>query len=136
MIWLLLILFELKHFICDYPLQTEIMLKKGSAKSTEWIPALLVHCLVHSMGAMLVCIVFIFICSSVTGVAPTKDKANVMFYIAFVDFILHFVIDRIKAHPKIGGRWKSNQKAFWNALGLDQAAHHLCQFGYIYLLTR
>jgi hypothetical protein len=42
-----------------------------------------------------------------------------------LDMMSHFVIDRIKADPKLGGRWKNTQPEFLWALGADQLAHGL-----------
>ncbi len=51
------------------------------------------------------------------------------------DFIVHFVVDRVKAHPDLGGRWKADNPKFWWALGGDQAIHHLTHYIIIYVLV-
>lgn len=90
MVFYALIFFQVKHFIADYPLQTPYMLKKFG-KGTEWILPLTAHAAVH--GAL----TLIFILAIKPAAWP----------LALVDFGVHFIVDRIKASPHLGGRWKS-----------------------------
>lgn len=114
----LIVAFHLKHFLCDYPLQTAVMLKKNSLDAATWIPALAHHALVHAAGTATVCILYALTTRS--GSAGSWAAPLML-----VDFATHFAIDRVKAHPRLGGRWKPSEPAFWSALGADQAAHHL-----------
>ncbi len=109
MLWFLLIMFQIKHFLCDYPLQRHGS-RKGSMQPREWIGDLVEHAGVHVVGTFCVC------------VALDWRKALCL---AAVDGVLHFGVDRVKAHPRMGGRWKPTHKLFWVALGADQAVHHL-----------
>lgn len=120
MIWLLLLLFQIKHFLCDYPLQTPQMLAKGAVAPQVWIPALIAHSAVHAAGTLLIAL----------SVAP-----QLAFALAVADFALHFVVDRIKASPALGGRWAPNVPQFWWALGFDQLAHHAINIGFVYVLV-
>lgn len=114
---LLLFLFQIKHFICDYPLQNTYML--GKMKSTGWIKPLASHSAVHSLGT-------IFIVSWINPILAI--------ILGVTDFILHFIVDRLKASPNLGGRFKPEQQYFWWALGLDQMAHHLINYVFIYII--
>lgn len=117
---LLLIAFQVKHFICDYPLQTEFMLKKNSERSIIWIPALTCHCIVHALGTLTITMII-----------------NPRFvWLSLIDFALHFIVDRLKASPKLGGRWPLPTDGFWNALGMDQMAHHIFNILFVWLLVR
>lgn len=116
-VFLLLIAFQLKHFICDYPLQTQYML--GKMKSTGWFKPLAAHSAVHSIGT-------IFIVSWINPILAIV--------LGVVDFILHFIVDRIKASPTMGGRWKPEQPQFWWALGADQMTHHIINYIFIFLI--
>lgn len=115
--FLLLVILQVKHFICDYPLQTPYMLQKASVD--KWIKPLLAHSIVHSVGTFLVFAYF-----------------NVAYALCFAmaDLILHFIVDRIKASPNIGNRWGIEKPQFWWALGLDQMSHHLINFAFVYIL--
>jgi hypothetical protein len=113
-IFLLLILFQIKHFLCDYPLQTPYMLKKFSA---DWRKPLTAHAGVHAAGTYLICLFF----GGIFGALV----------LAMLDFTAHFAIDRAKV---VYGSFPMEDKRFWWALGLDQAAHHLTHLLIIALL--
>ena len=115
--FILLLLLQIKHFICDYPLQNQFMLKKANKEG--WFIPLLAHSAVHSVGTF---IVFCFI------------SFNMAFCFAIADLILHFIVDRLKASPNIGNRWTMDKPQFWWALGLDQMAHHLINIIFVYIL--
>ncbi len=143
----LLVFFQIKHFVADYPLQNTYML--GKFKDKGWVLPLSAHCLVHA--------VFTF-CIAVIYVSPLISAS-----LALLDFVIHFAMDRIKASPKMLGRYKcislfeysylndlasgtANNKAareqaqvnleqrmksnkyFWWSLGLDQAVHHFTHY--------
>ena len=114
-VFLLLVLFQIKHFICDYPLQTSYML--GKMGKTNWVKPLAAHAGVHAIGTFIVVLVVTF--------------SPIAIVFALVDFVLHFIVDRIKASPDLGGRWKLDQPYFWWALGADQMAHHLINYLFI-----
>lgn len=117
---MLLVLFQLKHFICDYPLQNAYML--GKMKTTGWIKPLAAHSTVHAWFTFLIILLI--------------QPNNVLMYLLIpaADFILHFVVDRLKASPNIGGRFKPEQPYFWWALGIDQMAHHIINYVFIYII--
>lgn len=117
---ILLLVFQIKHFICDYPLQNVYML--GKMKSTGWIKPLAVHSAVHAWFTFLIMLL----------VQPN----NVLLYLLIpaADFILHFTVDRIKASPNLGGKFKQEQPYFWWALGADQMAHHIINYVFIYII--
>ena len=89
MIWLLLVLYQVKHFVCDYPLQGKYMLGKFKG-GRDWILPLAAHAGVHGVATFL-----ITLC--------VKPKSA--FLIALFDMVVHFTMDRIKASPGLlGGR--------------------------------
>lgn len=114
---MLLILFQLKHFICDYPLQTQYML--GKMNKTGWVLPLLAHSSVHAIGTFIIVVFYNFYLALV---------------LAIIDLVLHFIVDRLKASPTLGGKFKPEQPYFWWALGADQMAHHLINYVFIYLI--
>ena len=155
-VFLLLVIYQIKHFLADYPLQGKYMLGKFKG-GTDWVAPLLAHACVH--GAFTLLIASAFHC----GYAP---------YLAVLDATLHFIMDRIKASPNMLGRFKAlsanemreilyeqehyikkfpgtttalnmqddfNRKLksnvlFWWSLGLDQMVHHLTHYLVIYLI--
>ena len=119
-IFILLIAFQIKHFVCDFPLQNKYML--GKMNKENWARPLLAHSLVHSFGTFVVVVI-----------ATANIYISIM--LSIVDLILHFIVDRLKASPKLGGRFKMDQPYFWWALGLDQMAHHIINYIFIVIIV-
>jgi len=115
---LMLFAFQIKHFIADYPLQNTYML--GKFKEYGWVAPLSVHCAVHSLITFLICSYFGF---------------YVAILAACFDFVIHFTMDRIKASPKLLGRYKQDNPKFWWALGFDQMVHHLTHYLIIFAVV-
>lgn len=148
-IFILLLLFQLKHFLCDYPLQGKYMLGKF-LPYPKFIVPLTAHCFVHLSITYLICYYY---------------RPDLAFYLAWLDFVCHFIMDRIKASPNLLGRFKpltaemykfnyeglqiqlknkwdttktktvlKHNTYFWWSLGLDQMVHHCTHYLIIYLL--
>jgi hypothetical protein len=113
MIFVLLVVFQLKHYLADFPLQNAYML--GKFKESGWVLPLTAHCGVHAYMTLMIAAV-------VTG------NVGVMVGVAALDFSLHFAMDRLKASPKMWGRFKPTETRFWSALGFDQMFHHLTHY--------
>jgi hypothetical protein len=161
MIWILLIIYQIKHFLADYPLQGKYMLGKFKPYP-EYIHPLLCHALVHGGFT------FVIACCVNPGVAVRC---------AILDIVVHFIVDRVKASPDLGGRFQALSKKeytehakavqslsdapvprhpeiqlaldnmkidfeprlksntyFWWALGIDQGFHHLTHYFIIWML--
>ncbi len=117
--FLLLTIYQVKHFIADFPLQREYMLRKTRA-GWDFAPPLAVHCAVHAMLTLIIIGIF----------APT------LWWLAMLDFVVHFIMDRIKSGPKYLGRYNNLHKpAFWSCLGFDQMVHHLTHFYIVFELV-
>lgn len=86
----LMIFFLLKHFIADFILQTEYHLKKFLPDWGFFLP-LLDHCMIHALFTAGI----LFLC-----------RPDLM-WLAAVDAVVHFFVDRIKAGPKYFGRFKA-----------------------------
>ena len=85
----LLILFQIKHYVCDFLLQNEYMLGKFKP-GWDFVLPLLAHSAVHGVATLGICL----------SVAPN------LWWLALVDVGTHFCIDRIKASPNLLGRFK------------------------------
>lgn len=139
-IFLLLVAYQIKHFVCDYPLQGEYMLRKFSRDPRIWVPALAAHAGVQALGTMVIAGLYL-------GFNPW------VLALMGMDFATHFVMDRFKADPDLLGRFKPltgpeyqqavaqgrqdrilGNKFFWWALGFDQMVHHLTHYVIIYIL--
>lgn len=119
LIFVLLVVFQLKHFFADFPLQNRYMLQK---QRSDWsfVPPLALHCAIH---AALTLIIVLF-------VEPS------MWWLAVADFTFHFVMDRLKSGPRYLGRFADVSKtSYWAALGFDQMVHHLTHIWIIWMLV-
>lgn len=101
---ILFFVFNLKHLLADYPLQGRYMLGKFK-EWPEFILPLAAHSGVHSVFTFVITWVYI----SLTG-NITSDRLNLLFYLPLLDFMAHFVMDRIKADGKLLGRFESMSK--------------------------
>jgi hypothetical protein len=160
-IFILLIVYQIKHFLADYLLQGKYMLGKFSP-GWEFFNPLLAHCNVHGWMTFVIALI-------------ATSNSRYAAFLALLDLVIHFIMDRIKAGPKYLGRFKSlsendferhemdmkslgdfeniqsvrdvmgrtnkrwdkslrNNKLFWWCLGLDQMVHHLTHYLIIYLI--
>jgi uncharacterized membrane protein len=117
-VFALLLVFQAKHFLADFPLQGRYMLGKFKP-GWDFLSPLLAHVSVHGLMTLAICLY----------VRPA------LWWLALVDMVAHFAMDRIKAGPKYLGRWKPDNKLFWWALGIDQAWHHLTHYAIIWALV-
>lgn len=93
MIFLLLILFQIKHGLCDFPFQTPYMLQKFKDKG--WVLPLSAHAGTHALGTFLI-----------LNLIPVRVPFEWTLILALFDFVVHFIVDRIKASPKLLGRYQ------------------------------
>ncbi len=115
----LLVIYQIKHFVADFPLQREYMLRKTRPEWDFLLP-LSMHCLVHASLTLLICLIF---------------NAS-LWWLAIFDFVIHFLMDRLKSGPRYLGRFNNLKRSgFWNVLGLDQMVHHLTHIYIIYMIV-
>jgi E3 ubiquitin-protein ligase DOA10 len=101
-----------KHVIADFVLQNSWM-AIGKDQKTGWALPLLAHCLVHLVLALVLILV----------IAPR------FWFIAFIDFAIHIVVDRAKGICSSTFNVTQEHPWFWTLIGVDQALHHLTGFG-------
>ena len=160
-VFILLVAFTIKHFIADFPLQSEYMLKK-SGRGTTWVLPLLAHSSVHAFLTLVILTAF-RLYSEVSHIVELPWSQVIT--LVLIDLTIHAVTDIIKASPYLLGRYQlvgnrevkaaikgfrfksdrtkflnrlrainRDQKYFWWALGADQMVHHLTNIGIIYLI--
>lgn len=111
--FLLLVVFQFKQYLADFPLQRQYMLTGKVQAGWDFVFPLAIHCTVHATLTLAILLV--------------ADPR--MWWLCFFDFVMHFTMDRIKSSPRFLGRFNNLQKAaFWNCLGLDQTVHHLTHY--------
>ncbi len=117
-LFILLIIFQIKQFVADFPLQNRYMLQK-TRSDWSFIPPLALHCAIHALITLVI----------VTFLQPQ------LWWLAIFDFIVHFTMDRIKAGPRYLGRFRdTNSVGFWMSFGFDQMVHHLTHYWIIWVL--
>lgn len=112
--------FRAKQVICDFFLQTSWMANvKGSPFNMGGAKALGMHAGIHAAFTFVIMIVW----------------APMFWWLALVDFVIHGLIDKVKAAVtnKKGWTYKDNQ--YWWAFGLDQEAHNLTHLAYIIIVV-
>lgn len=134
LIFILLVVYQIKHFLADFPLQGPYMLKKFSP-GWGFVPPLLAHVAVHASLTYAI-------------VGTVTNNGLLAIQLAAIDAGIHFIMDRLKAGPKYLGQFKAltageyqtatakaktGNTLFWWSLGLDQMVHHLTHY---YLIWR
>ncbi len=104
------IAFQIKHFLCDFVLQTKWIAKE---KGVKYIP-LLIHSGTHGLGTLLILLYL----------APKY------WYLCFLDCAVHAIIDRLRIWLIL----KAGEQGFWMTLGADQMAHHLFHYSMIWFV--
>lgn len=106
---LLMLLFSIKHFLVDFPLQGPYQyLNKG----TYGHPGGLLHAALHGAGTFAV----LFCFASLPFVA----------LMTAIDVIVHYHIDWAKMNLNKHFGWAANtSEKFWWLLGLDQLTHYI-----------
>ena len=103
-----LVIFQFKHLIADFLLQTKWM-AYGKEKAIGWLPPLVTHAGVHAVSTALIFAVL----------SPSH------IWLAAVDFVIHFAIDRTKGVLNRACAADPTKTAFWWLIGVDQTLHHL-----------
>ncbi len=102
---MLLTLLFIKHYICDFILQTKEMI---DGKGTYGNKSGMVHSLHHAIGTFVVLSFFV-------GGAPAV-------FFALLDGVIHYHLDYLKMKY---GEKDISKKEFWRDFGLDQLAHSI-----------
>jgi hypothetical protein len=109
---------QIKHFICDYPLQTRYHLEN---KGTYGHPGGVLHSGIHVLGTALVFLI----------VTPTLAIGAL---ILVGEFLIHYHTDWGKAQIMKSTDWTAKDAYFWWAIGADQLVHHLTYLTIVVLL--
>jgi hypothetical protein len=115
-----LVLLQLKHFICDGPLQTIDMVR---AKGHYGRALGFVHAGLHGLGAAVALLL-----------ASVSFEAVLL--LAVLDFAFHYHVDFIKEQIVRRMGWTTAMAKFWWALSADQTMHQLTYLLIAYLAIR
>lgn len=111
LIVLLLALFGIKHFLCDFVFQYDSMLAQ---KGIYGAPGGIEHAAYHATGTLIVLLIAL----------PWTMSAHAMaIVLAGLDGIIHYHIDWAKTN--LSANYTPKDRAFWIYLGADQGLHYL-----------
>lgn len=118
-VFTMLVTFQLKHLIGDYILQTGWMVRGKTEAGPGYVFPLAVHVFIHAATTFIIVMI----------INPA------LWYLALLDFGVHFVMDRIKSSPHLLGRYTDmNKQSYWIPFGVDQMVHHLTHYFIIWQL--
>lgn len=113
-ILLLVSLLLLKHFLCDFVLQTDYQVRwKGVYGHVGGV----IHAGAHAVGTAIVLIPFSL------GGAALGLGAGTIAAICVAEFVIHYHVDFVKERVTRANGWGPAQRLFWIALGADQFVH-------------
>jgi len=119
MLYSLLFLLLVKHFVCDFALQGRFPQTHDKHKLTSRKGHL--HALDHAFGTA-----FVFLLVSIfMFVAKDTNVFVSIVLFAVLDYIAHFKIDWLKNNFVVANEFKQNDRAFWILTSVDQILHAL-----------
>ncbi len=119
LIVLLFVLFFIKHFVCDFPLQAFPFMYRN--KGTYGHIGGIVHAGIHAVGTFAVLVWFFGPMAALVG--------------SMIDMAVHYHIDWAKMRLNARTGWKADTSEwFWISLGVDQLLHYLTYAGIIFIL--
>lgn len=106
-------LFIVKHFLIDFVLQPREM---AVGKGNSWT-ILLIHTAMNGLATLLL----------LTAISATlyPIAAMLILWLAFLDFILHTIIDKISTQCYKRLNLSPSTRGFWLVIGADQTLHYL-----------
>jgi hypothetical protein len=111
---------QIKHFVCDGPLQTLGMVQ---AKGQYGKPLGLAHAAIHCLGSGLVLLGAGLAVPSILG-------------LALLDFAVHYHVDFSKEQILRRMGWTTRDALFWWTFCADQGLHHLTYLLLAYLALK
>ena len=116
-ILLAMLVFQIKHFLCDFVLQTSTQVR---FKGVYFHPAGLLHAGLHALG-------------SIPALLILTRSPELIGSIAVFEFLFHYHVDWAKARLDSDMRLNDTNNVYWIIFGLDQLVHQLTYIGMIYL---
>jgi hypothetical protein len=113
-----LVIFLFKHLTADFFLQTSWM-ANGKERPQGWFVPLCAHVCVHAVATGVI----------FAALAPAYT------WMAAVDFVIHFAIDRAKGLLNRAFDTDPTKTGFWWLIGIDQTMHHLTHLGFAMLIA-
>jgi len=117
-LWALLAL-ELKHFLCDFVLQTEYQVR---TKGIYGHFGGFVHSGLHILGTLPALLIL-------------GASMKAMAIILAVEFVIHYHADWMKIAVDKRTQWGMDDQRYWIMFGLDQLIHQLTYTGILFTMA-
>ena len=114
-----LALFQVKHFVCDFVLQTAYLYRN---KGIYGHPAGFIHAGLHALG-------------SLPAILLLSREPALIAVILAVEFLIHYHVDWLKLYIDKHFRLGINQSLYWAVFGADQLLHQLTYLGILATLA-
>jgi len=114
-----LVLFQVKHFVCDFVLQTAYLYRN---KGIYGHRAGFIHAGLHAAG-------------SLPAILLLSPNPGMVAAILAAEFLIHYHVDWLKLHIDKRYRLGINQSLYWAVFGADQLLHQLTYVGILALLA-
>jgi hypothetical protein len=101
--------FQLKHFLCDFVLQTKFQV---DTKKIYGHFGGFIHAGLHALGTLPI----VLVAGASAGVAAA---------IVIGEFIVHYHVDWLKGQIDLRTGWTEKDQAYWAVFGADQLIHQL-----------
>ncbi|HEX3990736.1 MAG TPA: DUF3307 domain-containing protein [Acetobacteraceae bacterium] len=111
--------FQLKHFLCDFVLQTKFQVDK---KKVYGHVGGLVHAGLHAIMTVPIVIVM-------------GASATIVVLLFLGELILHYHVDWLKGQIDIWSGWTEKDHTYWVVFGADQLVHQITYVGVVAFLA-
>jgi Protein of unknown function (DUF3307) len=118
LVLLAMLIFQIKHFLCDFVLQTSQQVRY---KGVYFHPAGLLHAGLHAVG-------------SLPALLILSHSPELIGGLMLFEFVLHYHVDWVKARLDTTMRLNDQSSVYWMIFGIDQLVHQLTYVGMIYLV--
>jgi len=115
-----LVLFQIKHFVCDFLLQTP---RQIQAKGNYGQLAGVEHAALHAVA-------------SVPALLLLTRAPAIIVAVMVCEFLVHYHVDFSKARVDRRKNFGDTTKAYWAVFGLDQLLHQLTYLTIVFALLR
>lgn len=112
------VVFLIKHYVADFLLQTN-WIARGKEAAHGWLAPLSAHAAVHAA----------FTAAIFAWAAPAH------IWLAAVDFVVHFAIDKAKSDVSRPFKLDPKEGLFWWLLGLDQLLHYATHLVFVLVIA-
>lgn len=115
-----LALFQAKHFLCDFVLQTAYLYRN---KGIYGHPAGFIHAGLHALG-------------SLPAILLLSRAGGLVVLLVATEFVIHYHVDWLKIYVDKRFRLTVQSRAYWIVFGVDQLIHQLTYTVFLAILVR